>query len=257
MVRPLTSEALLRTESLWVWYGPHAALRGVTLEFPLRGVTAILGPSGCGKTTLFKAFNRTLDSIPGTRARGTIWWEGTQVLAPTTDVLSLRRRVALVNQESVPFPLSIFDNVAYGPRVAGDTDPEQLERLVEESLRRAALWDEVRQRLRTPASRLSGGQQRRLCIARALATRPGVLLLDEPTAMLDPGSTARIEDLLGELQRDTMVIVVTHQPQQAARISETTAFLHHGELVEVAPTREFFTRPREPRSEAYLMGRLE
>ena len=255
--RPSAHPDRIRTESLWVWYRAFAALKGVSLRIPRGSVTALLGPSGCGKTTLLKALNRTVDLVPGARTRGKIWLDETEILAPRTDVLALRRHVALVTQEALPFPLSIFDNVAYGPRVAGIRDGERLAELVETSLRRASLWEDVQNRLRAPAGQLSGGQQRRLCVARALATQPEVLLMDEPTAMLDPGATSRIEDLIVELKRHYTVVVVTHNVQQAARISDVTAFVNQGELIETAATSELFTRPAHPQTEAYLTGRLE
>lgn len=253
-----SSESIkLRTESLWVWHGTFPALRGITLGVPKRSVTALIGPSGCGKTTLLKTLNRTLELQPGTRCLGRVLLENHDIYGPDVDVMELRRRVALITQDALPFPLSIFDNVAYGPRLAGTRDSERLAEIVETSLRRAALWDEVQGRLKGGAHQLSGGQQRRLCIARSLATEPELLLMDEPGAMLDPTSTSRIEDLIGELKQFYSLIVVTHNVHQAARISDHTAFLLAGQLVEAAPTAQIFTRPQDDRTDAYLAGRLE
>jgi len=244
------------TRDLDLWYGQHHALKGVTLEVPGHSVTAIIGPSGCGKSTLLRSFNRMNDLIPGVRVRGEVRVAGMDVYAASTDVVELRRRVGMVFQRPNPFPRSIFDNVAFGLRLLGRRDRAELEARVEDALRRAALWDEVRDRLGRSALALSGGQQQRLCIARALAVEPEVLLMDEPASALDPTATARIEELVLDLKRRYTIVVVTHNMQQAARISDRTAFMLVGELVEVDETRRIFTRPREKLTEDYITGRF-
>jgi phosphate transport system ATP-binding protein len=237
------------------WYGAKQALHDVTVELPPRSVTALIGPSGCGKSTFLRSINRMNALIPGTRHAGTIALDGGDLYARDVDVVALRRRVGMVFQRWNPFPKSIYDNVAYGPRLDGRAGSE-LDEIVERSLRRAALWDEVKDRLRESALRLSGGQQQRLCIARALANDPEVLLLDEPASALDPLATRRIEELLHELRSELTIVIVTHNLQQAARVSDTTAFFYLGRLVEVGPTDRLFTGPRESRTEAYITGRF-
>jgi len=223
----------------------------------LRGaVTAIIGPSGCGKSTLLRAVNRMNDLIPGCRTEGELLFDGENIYAPGIDVVALRRRIGMVFQKPNPFPKSIFDNVAYGPRLHGRLGRRELQERVEQSLRRAALWEEVRDRLHTNALGLSGGQQQRLCIARALAVEPEMLLMDEPTSALDPRATARIEDLIAELRGTYTILIVTHNMQQASRVSDYTAFLYEGDLIEYGATRELFTRPREKQTEDYLTGRF-
>jgi phosphate transport system ATP-binding protein len=238
------------------WYGDKQALHDVTVSVPPRQITAFIGPSGCGKSTFLRAINRMHDLVPGTRHAGTIHLGAEEVYAPGVDVVTLRQRVGMVFQRWNCFPRSIYENVAYGPRLNGVPSRAELDAIVEASLRRAALWDEVKDRLHTNALGLSGGQQQRLCIARALANGPEVLLLDEPTASLDPIATQRIEELLYELRRDLTIAIVTHNLQQAARISDRTAFFFLGRLVEAGPTQALFTSPREERTEAYVTGRF-
>ena len=246
----------LGTRDFDLFYGAHHALRGITLEVPANAVTAIIGPSGCGKSTLLRAFNRMNDLIPGVRTRGEVLVSGANVLALGVDVVALRRRVGMVFQRPNPFPKSIFENAAFGLRVLGMRNRLELESRVEDSLRRAALWEEVKDRLGQPALRLSGGQQQRLCIARCLAVDPEVLLMDEPASALDPTATARIEELMLDLKRRYTIVVVTHNMQQAARVSDRTAFLLSGELVEVDDTQQLFTRPRAKLTEDYITGRF-
>ena len=239
------------------WYGAKQALHGVNLAIHPRSVTALIGPSGCGKSTFLRSINRMNDLIPGARAEGAILLDDQDVYARHVDVTSLRQRVGMVFQRWNPFPKSIYDNVAYGPRLNGVARrSEELDSIVESSLRRAALWDEVKDRLRHGATSLSGGQQQRLCIARALANEPEVLLLDEPASALDPIATQRIEELLYELKGELTIVIVTHNMQQAARVSDRTAFFYLGRLVEVDDTQRLFTSPREERTEAYITGRF-
>lgn len=239
------------------WYGTTRALEEVDLGVPKRKVTALIGPSGCGKSTFLRSVNRMNDLIPNVRHEGDLVLDGESVYRPDQDVVLLRRRVGMVFQKSNPFPKSIFDNVAYGPRVNRLVEGRAaLEALVEESLRRAALWDEVRDRLGENALGLSGGQQQRLCIARALAVSPEVLLMDEPASALDPIATQKIEELIHELKSEYTIVIVTHNMQQAARVSDRTAFFYLGRLVEVGNTEEIFTAPREEQTEAYITGRF-
>ncbi len=238
------------------WYGDFQALYDLDLDVAPRSVTAIIGPSGCGKSTLIKSVNRIVELEANVRVDGKILLEGEDIYAPGVDLVSLRRRVGMVFQKPNPFPMSVFDNVAYGPRLFGVTRRADVERVVEESLKRAALWPEVRDRLRSSALRLSGGQQQRLCIARCLAVEPEVLLMDEPAASLDPTSTQKIEDLIIELKKNYTIIIVTHNMQQAARISSRTAFLLDGRLVEVNDTETMFTRPANKITEDYITGRF-
>jgi phosphate transport system ATP-binding protein len=238
------------------WYGEKQALYEVTASLPARAVTACIGPSGCGKSTFVRSLNRLNDAIPGTRHEGTITLDGEDIHAPGVDIVSLRQRVGMVFQRWNPFPKSVYDNVAYGPRLNDVVPRAALDEVVESALRRAALWDEVRDRLRSSALALSGGQQQRLCIARALANQPAALLLDEPCSALDPIATQRIEELLYELRSELTIVIVTHNLQQAARVSDHTLFFYLGQLVEVGPTRSMFTSPREARTEAYLTGRF-
>lgn len=241
------------------YFGAQQAVRDVTVEVPDGLVTAIIGPSGCGKSTLLRCLNRMHEAVPGARVEGEVLLDGHDIYARGMDAVEVRRHVGMVFQRPTPFPtMSIRDNVAAGLRVAGGTRPRRRDEddIVEMALRRAALWSEVQDRLRHPATSLSGGQQQRLCIARALATRPPVLLLDEPTASLDPLSTQKIEELLYELRGDVTVVIVTHNLQQAARVSDRTAFMLNGALVEAAATRELFTTPADFRTEAYITGRF-
>ena len=256
----VTSEAsknpvCIEIQSLSLWYGPTQALRSVSLIVPERQVTALIGPSGCGKSSLLRCLNRMNDLIPGVRVSGGCRVGGVDVQDPQVDVTQLRRRVGMIFQKSNPFPQSVFDNVAFGLRIGGCSGSE-LEGRVASALRRAAVWDEVRDRLGENALRLSGGQQQRLCIARAVAVEPEVLLMDEPASALDPVSVGRIEDLIRELREDYTILMVTHHMQQAARLSDQTAFLHQGELVEVDRTDRIFSQPRDPRTEDYVTGRF-
>ena len=249
----------LVAESLTAWYAATQAVRGVTVEFAPGEVTAIIGPSGCGKSTLLRCLNRMHETIPGTRVEGRVLLEGRDIYARGANPIAVRRHVGMVFQRPTPFPtMSIRDNVAAGLRVADGGMPARAEVdvIVERSLRRAALWEEVKDRLRASALALSGGQQQRLCIARAMATEPRVLLLDEPTASLDPMGAQRIEELVYELRGDMTVVIVTHNMQQAARVSDQTVFMLAGELVEVAPTATLFTTPADERTEAYVTGRF-
>ena len=246
----------LEARDFHLYYGTHHALKGITLAIPSGCVTAIIGPSGCGKSTLLRSFNRMNDLIPSVRTSGGLEVSGVDVSAPGTDVVELRRRVGMVFQRPNPFPKSIFDNAAFGLRMLGMNDREQLVARVELGLRRAALWDEVRDRLDRSALQLSGGQQQRLCIARCLAVEPEVILMDEPASALDPTATVRIEELIMELKHRYTLVVVTHNMQQAARISDFTAFMLQGVLVEHDGTRKIFTSPREKLTEDYITGRF-
>ncbi|HEX5470397.1 MAG TPA: phosphate ABC transporter ATP-binding protein PstB [Lacipirellulaceae bacterium] len=238
------------------YYGAKQALSDVSLLIPQHCVTALIGPSGCGKSTFLRCINRMNDLIDGARVEGQILLDGDNILGPKVDVVELRKRVGMVFQKSNPFPKSIFENVAYGPRVAGIRKKQSLYEIVEHSLTRAALWDEVKDRLDESALQLSGGQQQRLCIARALATNPDVLLMDEPASALDPASTARIEDLIFELRDRYTIVIVTHNMQQAARVSDQTAFFYQGELIEAGSTNELFTNPVRKQTEDYITGRF-
>ena len=238
------------------WYGPKQALFDITLALKPRAITALIGPSGCGKSTFLRSINRLNELIPGTRHTGDLLLDGDDIYDKRTDVVALRQRAGMVFQRWNPFPKSIYDNVAFGPRINGERDPIALDEIVERSLRRAALWDEVRDRLQHSALTLSGGQQQRLCIARALANDPEVLLLDEPASALDPIATQKIEELLFELKGELTVVIVTHNLQQAARVSEHTAFFYLGRLVEFGTTDKLFTSPREQRTEEYITGRF-
>jgi phosphate transport system ATP-binding protein len=246
----------LDTRTLNFFYGPKQALYDVTLQIPEKSVTALIGPSGCGKSTYLRCLNRMNDIIPDTRVEGQVLLDGKDVYGPGIDVVDLRRRVGMVFQKSNPFPKSIFDNVAYGPRINGLSRKSELPERVEQALRRSALWDEVKDRLDTSALGLSGGQQQRLCIARALAVEPEVLLMDEPCSALDPIATAKVEELIYELKRDFTIVIVTHNMQQAARVSESTAFFMLGRLVEHDRTEKIFTNPGQKITEDYITGRF-
>ena len=238
------------------WYGEKQALFDISLHIPPRSVMAFIGPSGCGKSTLLRSINRLNDTIPGTRHTGGMRLDDEDIYQSGRDVVALRQRVGMVFQRWNPFPKSIYDNVAYGPRINGGRTRAELDEIVETSLRRAALWDEVKDRLRQSALGLSGGQQQRLCIARALANEPAVLLLDEPASALDPIATQKIEELLYELKQELTIVIVTHNLQQAGRVSDATAFFYLGRLIEVDATERLFTSPREERTEAYITGRF-
>ncbi len=248
--------AKMETRGLTIRYGQKAAVRSVSLRLPERQVMALIGPSGCGKSTFLRALNRMNELIPGASLDGRILLDGRDVYDRHIDAVELRRRVGMVFQRSNPFPKSIFENVAYGLRVGGMKDRTEIAERVERSLRGAALWDEVKERLPESALGLSGGQQQRLCIARALAVEPEVVLMDEPASALDPIATAKIEDLVHELKARYTIVIVTHNMQQAARVSDQTAFFYLGELVEVGPTEQMFTNPREQKTEDYVTGKF-
>lgn len=251
------AQAKMQVENLYVRYGTRVAVENVSAPFRANLVTAIIGPSGCGKSTLLRTLNRMNDTIPGIRVDGKVMLDGTDVYHSKTDVISLRRRVGMVFQQPNPFPKSIFDNVAFGLRINGLVkSPAELESRVEKALRQAALWDVVKDRLQKNALMLSGGEQQRLCIARALAVEPEVILMDEPASALDPISTAKIEELMVELKKDFTIVIVTHNMQQAARVSDFTAFMLNGSLVEFSATPQLFTTPGDPRTEAYITGRF-
>ena len=243
-------------QNMDLYYGDFHALKNLNLEIPANQVTAFIGPSGCGKSTCIKSLNRMNDLIDGCKITGTIKIDGEDIYDPRTDVTLLRKRAGMVFQKANPFPMSVYDNIAYGPRVHGIKNRAKLDEIVENSLRGAALWDEVKDRLKKSALGLSGGQQQRLCIARALAVKPEVLLMDEPTSALDPGSTMKVEELMSELKKNYTVVIVTHNMQQAARISDRTAFFLLGELVECGPTSEIFSTPKDKRTEDYISGRF-
>ena len=243
-------------QNMDLYYGDFHALKNLNLEIPANQVTAFIGPSGCGKSTCIKSLNRMNDLIDGCKITGTIKIDGEDIYDPRTDVTLLRKRAGMVFQKANPFPMSVYDNIAYGPRVHGIKSRAKLDEVVERSLRGAALWDEVKDRLKKSALGLSGGQQQRLCIARALAVEPDILLMDEPTSALDPISTLKIEDLMEELKKDYTVIVVTHNMQQAARVADMTAFFLLGEVVEFDKTQVMFNTPRDKRTEEYITGRF-
>jgi phosphate transport system ATP-binding protein len=256
-MRPAEPPVRLRTERLTAWYGAVAAVREVSLEFPANRVHALIGPSGCGKTTFLRCLNRMHEMTPGARAEGRVELDGQDIYAPQVDLRRLRRRVGMVFQRPTVFPtMSIFDNVAAGLRANGRLDRAELARRVERALQVAALWDEVKDRLRGSATALSGGQQQRLCIARTIAPEPEVILLDEPTASLDPQGTQRIEELLFHLKARFTIVIVTHNLQQAGRVSDTTSFFYLGDLIETGPTRRLFTSPERAETEAYITGRF-
>ena len=247
---------ILSVENLCLWYGSHQALKDINIEIPEKSITALIGPSGCGKSTFLKTLDRMNDLIPDVKITGSVLYKGEDIFDASVDVSELRRQVGMVFQKPNPFPMSIYDNIAYGPRTHGVKNKAKLDEIVEKSLRGAAIWDEVKDRLKKNALGLSGGQQQRLCIARALAVKPEVLLMDEPTSALDPGSTMKVEELMSELKKNYTVVIVTHNMQQAARISDRTAFFLLGELVEVGPTNQIFSTPRDKRTEDYISGRF-
>ena len=247
---------IITVNDLCLWYGNHQALKNVSIDIAKNGITALIGPSGCGKSTFLKTLNRMNDLIAGVRISGSIKYNGEDIFAPQTDVNELRRQIGMVFQKPNPFPMSIYDNVAYGPRTHGIKNKAKLDDIVERSLRDAAIWDEVSDRLKTNALGLSGGQQQRLCIARALAVEPEVLLMDEPTSALDSISTSKIEELAIQLKEKYTIVIVTHNMQQAVRISDNTAFFLLGELVECGETEKIFSRPDDKRTEDYITGRF-
>ena len=247
---------IFTVHDLNLWYGPTQALHHVDMDIPEQSITALIGPSGCGKSTFLKTLDRMNDLVPGVRIEGTVEYDGKNIFAPDVDVNELRRQVGMVFQKPNPFPMSIYDNVAYGPRTHGVRNRAKLDEIVEQSLRSAAIWDEVKDRLRKNALGLSGGQQQRLCIARALAVEPRVLLKDEPTSALDPISTSKIEDLAMELKKRYTIVIVTHNMQQALRISDRTAFFLLGELIEYDDTERMFSTPTQKKTEDYITGRF-
>ena len=248
--------AILSARDLNLYYGENHALKDINVSIPANEITALIGPSGCGKSTFLRTLNRMNDLIPIVKITGSLTYRGQEVYAPDQDVTDLRKHIGMVFQKANPFPMSIYDNVAYGPRTHGIRSKVKLDEIVEESLRGAAIWDEVKDRLKKSALGLSGGQQQRLCIARALAVKPEVLLMDESTSALDPISTSKIEDLAAELKKDYTIVMVTHNMQQAARISDNTAFFLLGELVEFGKTDQVFSMPRDKRTEDYITGRF-
>ncbi len=247
---------IISVKNMNLWYGEHQALTDISIEIPEKSITAFIGPSGCGKSTFLKSLNRMNDFIQGVKMTGDIRYNGMDIFNPSIDVNELRREVGMVFQKPNPFPMSIYDNIAYGPRTHGVKSRAKLDDIVEQSLRDAAIWDEVKDRLKKNALGLSGGQQQRLCIARALAVRPKILLMDEPTSALDPISTSKIEELTAKLKEDYTIIMVTHNMQQAVRISDQTAFFLLGELVEYGKTETLFSIPRDKRTEDYITGRF-
>ena len=248
--------SVISVQDLCLWYGEHQALKNVSIEIPEKSITALIGPSGCGKSTFLKTLNRMNDLIPGVKITGSVEYKGENIFDPALDVNELRRQVGMVFQKPNPFPMSIYDNIAYGPRTHGIRSKAKLDDIVERSLRGAAIWDEVKDRLKKNALGLSGGQQQRLCIARALAVEPDVLLMDEPTSALDPISTSKIEDLAMQLKEKYTIVIVTHNMQQAVRISDSTAFFLLGELVEYGNSEQLFSNPRDRRTEDYITGRF-
>ena len=247
---------ILSVENLCLWYGSHQALKDINIEIPEKSITALIGPSGCGKSTFLKTLDRMNDLIPDVKITGSVLYKGEDIFAPSVDVSELRRQVGMVFQKPNPFPMSIYDNIAYGPRTHGIKNKAKLDEIVERSLRGAAIWDEVKDRLKKNALGLSGGQQQRLCIARALAVEPEVLLMDEPTSALDPISTSKIEELAMQLKENYTIVIVTHNMQQAVRISDRTAFFLLGELVECGETETLFSQPQDKRTEDYITGRF-
>ena len=248
--------AILSAHDLNLWYGAHQALHNISIDIPEKSITALIGPSGCGKSTFLKTLNRMNDLVSGVKITGEVTYEGENIYDPSVDVNELRKSIGMVFQKPNPFPMSIYDNIAYGPRTHGIRNKAKLDDIVEKSLRGAAIWDEVKDRLKKNALGLSGGQQQRLCIARALAVEPKVLLMDEPTSALDPISTSKIEDLATQLREQYTIVIVTHNMQQAVRISDTTAFFLLGELLEYGQTEQMFSQPQDKRTEDYITGRF-
>ena len=247
---------IMTVQGLDLWYGDHQALHDISMNIPEKSITALIGPSGCGKSTFLKTLNRMNDLIPGVKITGDVRYREQDIFAPGTDVNELRREIGMVFQKPNPFPMSIYDNIAYGPRTHGIKNRAKLDEIVEKSLRGAAIWDEVKDRLKKNALGLSGGQQQRLCIARALAVEPEVLLMDEPTSALDPISTSKIEELAMQLKEQYTIVIVTHNMQQAVRISDRTAFFLLGELIECDDTQQLFSQPQDKRTEDYITGRF-
>jgi phosphate transport system ATP-binding protein len=256
MVNLMSAHSIIRTSNLNLWYGENLALKDVSMEVPDRHVTALIGPSGCGKSTLIRCFNRMNDLVDICRITGRIDFHGNNIYAKESDPVEIRRKIGMVFQKPNPFPKSIYENVAYGPRIHGINDKKRLDEIVERSLRDAALWEEVKDRLQDSAMGLSGGQQQRLCIARTLAVEPEVILMDEPCSALDPIATAKIEELIDELRENYTIVIVTHSMQQAARVSQRTAYFHLGDLIEVGETDQIFTNPKHKLTEDYITGRF-
>ena len=248
--------SIISVKDMCLWYGDHQALKNVNIEIPEKSITAFIGPSGCGKSTFLKTLNRMNDLIPSVKITGDIRYEGTDIFSKEVDVNNLRKEIGMVFQKPNPFPMSIYDNIAYGPRTHGITNRVELDEIVERALRDAAIWDEVKDRLKKNALGMSGGQQQRLCIARALAVQPKILLMDEPTSALDPISTSHIEELVMELKEKYTIVMVTHNMQQAVRVSDYTAFFLLGELVEFGKTDDIFSQPMDKRTEDYITGRF-
>lgn len=248
--------SIMTVKDLCLWYGKTQALKNINLEIPEKSITALIGPSGCGKSTFLKTLNRMNDLIPGIKITGEVMYHGENIYDRTVDVNELRRKIGMVFQKPNPFPMSVYDNIAYGPRTHGIRSKAKLDDLVERSLRDAAIWDEVKDRLKRNALGLSGGQQQRLCIARALAVEPQILLMDEPTSALDPISTSHIEELAMKLKEKYTIVIVTHNMQQAVRISDHTAFFLLGDLIEFSETEAMFSQPKDPRTEDYITGRF-
>lgn len=252
----MESPIILQTNRLKLYYGAFEALKGIDMQIPEKQITAFIGPSGCGKSTFLKTLNRMNDLVPGVRIEGEVLYNGRDIFSKEVDVTWLRKKIGMVFQKPNPFPMSIYDNIAYGPRLHGTHSKAELNDLVEKSLRGAALWDEVKDRLKKSALGLSGGQQQRMCIARALAVEPDVLLMDEPTSALDLASTMRIEELMASLKESYTVVIVTHNMQQAARISDKCAFFLVGDLIEFGETEQVFSMPKDKRTEDYITGRF-
>lgn len=252
----MNQEPIINVHDLNLWYGETQALRNITMPIADRRVTSLIGPSGCGKSTLIRCFNRMNDLVDGCRIAGSITYHGTQIYGPDSDAVDIRMKIGMVFQKPNPFPKSIYENIAYGPRVHGTKNRAELDRIVESSLKKAALWEEVKNRLHESALGLSGGQQQRLCIARTLAVNPEIILMDEPCSALDPIATSKIEDLIDELKRDYCVVIVTHSMSQAARVSDYTAFMYLGDLIEFGETRQIFENPKKELTENYITGRF-
>ena len=252
----MSDKTIIESRGLNLYYGDNHALKDISIQIPANKITALIGPSGCGKSTFLKTLNRMNDLVPGVRITGEVFYNGENIYGKDVDVTRLRRQIGMVFQKANPFPMSIYDNIAYGPRTHGIRSKAKLDDIVERSLRNAAIWDELKDRLKKSALGLSGGQQQRLCIARALAVEPEVLLMDEPTSALDPISTSKIEDLAVELKKDYTIVMVTHNMQQAARISDKTAFFLLGEVIEYGETESLFSMPKDKRTEDYITGRF-
>lgn len=247
---------IISVKDMCLWYGDHQALKNINIEIPEKSITALIGPSGCGKSTFLKTLNRMNGLIPGVKITGDVLYDGKDIFDKDVNENNLRKEIGMVFQKPNPFPMSIYDNIAYGPRTHGITKKIQLDEIVEQALRDAAIWDEVKDRLKKNALGMSGGQQQRLCIARALAVQPAILLMDEPTSALDPISTLRIEELVAELKEKYTIVMVTHNMQQAVRVSDYTAFFLLGELIEFGSTDAIFSQPRDKRTEDYITGRF-